>query len=87
MAGLIAADVEDAGFVVDRGRCSSDALEAVEQSSYDLILLDRRLPDGDGLSLLPAIRNPSRHSRYNAEALDAMNEKVSGLDFRELTTN
>ena len=81
MAGLIAADVEDAGFVVDRGRCSSDALEAVEQSSYDLILLDRRLPDGDGLSLLPAIRKTRPGIRViMLTALDAMNEKVSGLN-------
>ena len=81
MAGLIAADVEDAGFVVDRGRCSSDALESVKQSNYDLVLLDRRLPDGDGLALLPAIRKTRPGIRVMMlTALDAMNEKVSGLD-------
>ncbi len=81
MAGLIAADVEDAGFVVDRGRCSSDALELVKQSSYDLVLLDRRLPDGDGLALLPAIRKIRPGIRIvMMTALDATNEKVSGLD-------
>ena len=81
MAELIASDVEEAGFVVDHGRSANDALYSVEQSNYDLVLLDRRLPDGDGLTLLPAIRKARPGIRVlMLTALDALDEKVSGLD-------
>ncbi len=81
MAELIASDVEAAGFVVDYGRSSSEALESVKHANYDLVLLDRRLPDGDGLALLPAIRQTRPGIRVMMlTALDAMKEKVAGLD-------
>jgi len=81
MAELIASDVEEAGFVVDHGRSANDALYSVQQSNFDLVLLDRRLPDGDGLALLPAIRKARPGIRVMMlTALDTLDEKVSGLD-------
>jgi two-component system, OmpR family, response regulator len=81
MTRLIAALLTKEGFVTDRGRSLADALEAAKRSAYDLILLDRRLPDGDGMSLLPAIRKMRPGVRVMMlTALDALHEKVSGLD-------
>ncbi len=68
-------------FVVDHADRLKMAREAVRTESYDLILLDRTLPDGDGLSLIPAFRaeNPGLPIivlSARGEVLD----RVAGLD-------
>ncbi|MGA8172749.1 MAG: response regulator transcription factor [Methylocystis sp.] len=81
MARLLASRLASEGFVVDRGRTLDDALSAARRSAYELILLDRRLPDGDGLSLLPTLRGIQPGVRViMLTALDALNERISGLD-------
>jgi two-component system OmpR family response regulator len=81
MARLIASLLAQAGFVVDRVTSLEDTREAVRQSAYDLLLLDRRLPDDDGISLLPSIRRARPGIRViMLTALDATKEKVSGFE-------
>lgn len=68
-------------FVVDHADRLAMAREAVLSNSYDLVLLDRTLPDGDGLSLVPALRaeNPGLPIivlSARGEVLD----RVAGLD-------
>lgn len=46
-------------FVVDWVDNLADAEEASRSSFHELVLLDRTLPDGDGLSLIPHLRNHS----------------------------
>lgn len=46
-------------YVVDQADRVSMAREAALSGTYDLVLLDRTLPDGDGLSLLPMLRETS----------------------------
>jgi DNA-binding response OmpR family regulator len=46
-------------FVVDHAARLSVAQVAAASGKYDLVLLDRTLPDGDGLSLLPTLRAES----------------------------
>lgn len=59
----------------------ADAFEAIHQASYGLILLDRRLPDGDGLGLVAFAK-----SRASAPvvifltARDEVEARVAGLD-------
>jgi two-component system OmpR family response regulator len=69
------------GFAVDVVRTASAARDFLQNETYPLALLDRRLPDGDGLSLIPAVKRAKPGIRILVlTALDAVDERVSGLD-------
>lgn len=55
-AGTLRGALERERFVVDHADRLAMAREATLSGAYDLVLLDRTLPDGDGLSLVPALR-------------------------------
>ncbi|CAN7605819.1 response regulator [Neorhizobium sp. LjRoot104] len=55
-ANALRVALERERFVVDQADRISMAQEAAMSGSYDLVLLDRTLPDGDGLSLLRVLR-------------------------------
>lgn len=81
MARLIASLVSHAGFIVDKASTLADALAALRVHAYDLLLLDRRLPDGDGISLLSHARAMRPGIRVMMiTALDALGDKISGLE-------
>ncbi|WP_425965294.1 response regulator [Rhizobium nepotum] len=68
-------------FVVDQADRISMAQEAAMSGSYDLVLLDRTLPDGDGLSLVPLLRET--HPGLPVIVLSARGEvvdRIVGLD-------
>jgi two-component system, OmpR family, response regulator len=80
-AHLIALLIASAGFDVDQTQSLRGARDAVHRSTYDLLLLDRRLPDGDGLSLVPIARELRPGIRVMMlTAMDDIEEKVSGLE-------
>lgn len=56
MAAALAAALKNYDMVVDHISTLADAEEAVSLNSYAAILLDRQLPDGDGLTLVPKLR-------------------------------
>ena len=59
----------------------ADAFEAVIQFPYRAILLDRTLPDGDGIALIPAAKSrPSRPSIIVLTARDEIAARIEGLD-------
>lgn len=69
------------GFVVDHFATLGDAIEAVTSTQYRAVLLDRRLPDGDGLSLLPVLRTRVEPPPVIVlTALDEIPDRVAGLD-------
>jgi len=59
----------------------ADAYELVLQNDYDAILLDRRLPDGDGLTFIPKLRRAGHDTPIIVlTALNEPMERVAGLD-------
>jgi two-component system, OmpR family, response regulator len=81
MALLMTRRLARAGFDCDRTGSIGEAVEALRLFPYSLVLLDRRLPDGD---------SADHTSRFRAlrpnvpiimvTALDAYRERVAGLD-------
>src|SRR5690554_4927334 len=55
LAKLIAGAVVRQGMIIDHVTSIAMAQEAVANAAYDAIILDRMLPDGDGLSTLPQL--------------------------------
>jgi DNA-binding response OmpR family regulator len=47
------------GYSVDSADCGRAAQELVSRTAYDVVLIDYRLPDIDGLTLLRSIRQKS----------------------------
>jgi two-component system OmpR family response regulator len=81
LARELAEQFARSGFAADQVATLSDAREIVSTQRYDLALLDRRLPDGDGLSLVQVIRRMQPSARIlMLSALDAADEKIGGLD-------
>lgn len=80
-ANALRVALERERFVVDQADRISIAQEAAMSGSYDLVLLDRTLPDGDGLSLLPVLRET--HPGLAVIVLSARGEvtdRIAGLD-------
>jgi two-component system, OmpR family, response regulator len=66
---------------VDHVASLGEAFEAVIQFPYRAILLDRRLPDGDGIGLIPAAKSrASPPSIIFLTARDDISDRVEGLD-------
>jgi len=81
LASQLTTRIERAGYKVDRVPTIEGAIEALDQGDYSLALLDRRLPDGDGISLIERIRAKRPAVRILIlSALDATGDKVDGLD-------
>jgi DNA-binding response OmpR family regulator len=81
MALLMSRRLNRAGFACDQTGSISEAMEALRLSSYSLVLLDRRLPDGDGAEHVSALRRIRPEvSVMMVTALDAYRERVAGLD-------
>ena len=66
---LIANQLEAAGFASERvDNSAQEALHALVKHRYDLMLLDRRLPDGDGIVLDSKVSGaPTRHSHIGGD--------------------
>lgn len=69
------------GWPVDHVGSLADAFEAVISYSYRVLLLDRKLPDGDGIGLVPAAKSrPSPPSIIFLTARDEVADRIEGLD-------
>lgn len=70
------------GFPVDHVETVRDAEAALSVYDYDLILLDRILPDGDGLDLLASLRRAKDATPVilMSSIRRSVAERISGLD-------
>src|SRR5687767_12568063 len=55
-AALAASVLRQEGFRVTVAHALHDARAALAREAPDVVLLDRRLPDGDGIDFLPEVR-------------------------------
>lgn len=81
LAGLIAEGLTGQGFALDR--CASiEAAKAAQQlCTYDLLLLDLGLPDGDGIDLIRAMRRRKDMTPILVlTARAGLDDRVTGLD-------
>ncbi|MDR7331895.1 response regulator transcription factor [Roseateles asaccharophilus] len=81
LAQLVSSGLSAAGIAVDAVQRIDAAWSALQQVSYGALVLDRGLPDGDGLTLL----NRLRASKLSVPCLvlsarDALNDRIEGLD-------
>ena len=78
---LMRGNLSRAGFTVDRCGTLDDTRAALATASYALLLLDLRLPDGDGLDLLRELRRKGDSLPVIvATARGNMINRVTGLD-------
>lgn len=69
------------GIVVDHTALLGDAIELARQQTYDAIVLDRRLPDGDGITFIPWLRSAGVGTPVIVlTARNEPQERVAGLD-------
>lgn len=81
LAALIEKQLSGMGIAVDVFNRIDLAWGAIQQMSYQVIVLDRGLPDGDGLTLLKRIRAAGIHIPcLILTARDALHDRVEGLD-------
>lgn len=73
--------LDDQGMQVVWVRRLEDALDQLDTASFDLVLLDLGLPDGDGLDVLTRLRQ-RQHSLpvLILSARDALPDRLRGLD-------
>jgi len=81
MARLIAERLCRSGFETAVAPSLAMAREATLSGFFRVVLLDRRLPDGDGLSLLPRLRETSPETCVIVlSALDETADRISGFE-------
>jgi len=81
LAREIVRALERDNWPIDHVGSLADAFEAVIQVPYRAVLLDRRLPDGDGIGLIPAAKSrPAPPVIIFLTARDDLADRVEGLD-------
>lgn len=81
LAESLKAVLERERFIVDHADSLEAARDAAMLGAFDLVLLDRSLPDGEGLSLLPTLRaqSPGIHVIV-LSARNGIDDRIAGLD-------
>jgi len=81
MASALCAALGARDAVVDHMSTLGDAEEAARNILYDVVLLDRQLPDGDGISLIPKLRASGISAPVIVlTARGQLDDRIDGLD-------
>lgn len=77
----IATFLQENNFITEYALTLRNAREKVELYQYDLIIVDLGLPDGDGLDLIPLIKEKDSETAILVlTAKDSLDSKVKGLE-------
>lgn len=77
----ISLSLNQAGYETDQCHTGSDGLYYAANQTYDVIILDRMLPELDGVTLLTALRKRGIQTPVIlATALDGLHDRIDGLD-------
>src|SRR5262245_62874116 len=81
MASALSAVLKRYDMLADRATSLLEAAEIMTVGAYDAILLDRNLPDGDGISLIPKLRAKAIPTPVIVlTARGELSDRVTGLD-------
>lgn len=81
VASFIRRGLTEEQYAVDVAPTLAAAQELVDCHEYDCLLLDRMLPDGDGVTLIATVRRANLPTPILClTAKDAVSERVAGLD-------
>lgn len=81
LAEMLNAALTRSGLIVDRVGSIADAQSAFADTRYDAVLLDRKLPDGDGIDLVPRLRASRGGTPVIVlSALGSAADRIEGLD-------
>ena len=69
IATLVRTRFQREGLQVVCAMTVADGLRLLEGAAFDVAILDRSLPDGDGLDILAAIRRSTEHARAHVVML------------------
>ena len=73
--------LKTSGYEIDICHTGSDGLFLAKNTPYDAIILDRMLPEMDGMSVLESLRRQDIQTPIIlATALDRLHDRISGLD-------
>ena len=87
LCSLLGDSLSSRGFRMEFAHTQKEALKCLNRRLPDLVLLDLRLPDGDGLALLSLIRKTTPAlavfitTAFGSEAVRSQAEKMGALDF------
>jgi two-component system OmpR family response regulator len=80
-ADYIVRGLEEEGFTVDRAATGRDGLFLASEATHDCIVLDRLLPELDGMAILTALRAMKVHTPVLfLSALGSADHRVEGLN-------
>ncbi|MCA3629873.1 MAG: response regulator transcription factor [Methylobacterium sp.] len=81
LGNLLHASLREAGFVTDRALDLADARDLARRERFDALLVDRGLPDGDGLELVRELRAAGNAVPVLVlTARDGVPDRVAGLE-------
>lgn len=84
IAELLIRLLEKHNYIVDWQSCIELSYEAIRNASFDLVVLDRNLPDGDGLSLIKLLKEKMAEADIPhflvLSALGDLSDRIFGLD-------
>lgn len=76
----IALELADNGYSVTHRGLAAEGFDAAQDDAVDLLIVDRQLPDGEGLDLIARLREQGRRTPVLVlSALGSLDDRVRGL--------